>query len=285
MKSKGQRWFRAYAADVDDANLRLLAFEDRWHWHAINCLKCAGELDSVDSGPLLQRKIAVKLGLQLRELEAVAMRLAEFELIDPKTFQPLDWDERQFLSDTSTGRVQAFRERQKNHRNGDETFQKRRTKHPSKREGNVSETAPDTDTDTDTEKTTTALGALDLNAKGLQGLDPVVVVKKLGGIALSVQQDVLDELAGRIEDGKASSPLGLLDSLVQATENGTFNLSRGLRVRAERKQRREAARKAIADELDEVIRKAENDLRLKLIDEDERNRIVSEARERLRIAA
>jgi hypothetical protein len=68
----------------------------------------------------------------------------------------------------------------------------------------------------------------------LRDLDPVVVVNKLGNLKTSVQQDVLDELAGRVEDGKADSPYGLLDSLVLAVNNKSFNLSRGRRVRARR---------------------------------------------------
>lgn len=60
-------WFRAYTKMVDDEKLRLLAFEDRWHFVAILCLKGAGVLDEND--PLLMRKVAVKLGLDLRALD------------------------------------------------------------------------------------------------------------------------------------------------------------------------------------------------------------------------
>lgn len=125
-------WFRAYTDMVDDEKLRLLAFEDRWHFVALLCCKGAGLLDAGDSAPLLRRKLAVKLGLASRELEEVARRLAEVDLIDFETFQPLAWEQRQFQSDSSTARVKAYRERMK-------------------RSCNVSETAQDTDTDTESE--------------------------------------------------------------------------------------------------------------------------------------
>lgn len=138
---KKMPWFRMYSEAVDDEKLRLIAFEDRWHFVAILCCKCAGVLDSDD--PLLRRKIAVKLGLGIRELDEVARRLSEVGLIDFETMQPLNWDERQFQSDSSTDRVKAYRERMK-------------------REGNVSvtaqETETETDTETDTEKKTKAPG-------------------------------------------------------------------------------------------------------------------------------
>jgi hypothetical protein len=125
-------WFRLYAEMVDDEKIRLLAFEDRWHYVALLCCKCQGLLDAGDSRELLERKLAVKLGLQLRELETVAGRLAEVGLIDPDTFQPLGWEGRQMRSDSSRERVAAFRERKKQARN-------------------VTVTAQDTDTDTETD--------------------------------------------------------------------------------------------------------------------------------------
>ena len=132
-------WFRLYNEAIDDEKLRLLAFEDRWHFVALLCCKSKGLLDSADSHDLKNRKIALKLGLSSRELDEVARRLAEVGLIDRDTLQPLAWDERQFHSDDSTSRVRKFRERQKQAGNA--------SKHPC----NVSVTVQDTDTDTDTD--------------------------------------------------------------------------------------------------------------------------------------
>lgn len=126
-------WFRMYTEAVDDEKLRLLAFEDRWHFVALLCCKGKGILDEGEVG-MVRRKVAVKLGLDLRELDEVARRLNEVGLIDATTLQPRAWSDRQFQSDSSTERVRAYRERRK-------------------RNGNVSVTAQEADTDTDTEKT------------------------------------------------------------------------------------------------------------------------------------
>src|SRR5690606_24121192 len=91
-------WFRAYTEMVDDEKLRLLAFEDRWHFVALLCLKGQGVLNNDDT--LMMRKVAVKLGIDARTLEDVARRLAEVGLIDQETLQPLNWDSRQMSSDT-----------------------------------------------------------------------------------------------------------------------------------------------------------------------------------------
>lgn len=125
------KWLRLYAEAVDDEKLRLLAFEDRWHFVALLCCKAQGLLDPGD--PLMRRKVAVKLGLAIRELEEAARRLEEVGLVDAETLQPLAWDKRQFKSDDSTERVRAYRERMK-------------------RQGNVSATAQETETETETEE-------------------------------------------------------------------------------------------------------------------------------------
>lgn len=124
-------WFRMYTEAIDDEKLRLLAFEDRWHFVALLCCKGQGILD--DASPLMMRKVAVKLGLDLRTLEDVARRLAEVELINQATLQPIAWDNRQHQSDTSRERTRAYRERMKRH-------------------SDVTVTAQEVDTDTETDK-------------------------------------------------------------------------------------------------------------------------------------
>ena len=132
------QWFRLYSRIIDDDKLRLLAFEDRWHFVALCCLKSEGLLDE-DADELRARRIAVKLGVQLRELDEIGRRLAEVGLVD-ETLSPVAWDELQFRSDNSTDRVKAFRKRQKKQRV--ETV---------KRFSNVPETAQEADTDTETD--------------------------------------------------------------------------------------------------------------------------------------
>lgn len=137
-------WFRMYSEAVDDEKLRLLAFEDRWHFVALLCCKNADILDNNDS--LMRRKVAVKLGLDLQTLEEVARRLSEVGLIDRDTLQPIKWDDRQFKSDSSKERVQKYREKQKKQ-------QSKQCNSNGNGYSNVTVTCQESDTDTDTELT------------------------------------------------------------------------------------------------------------------------------------
>lgn len=125
---RGMPWFRLYAEVVDDPKLRLLAFEDRWHFVALLALKCSGVLDGAADLGLLHRMAAVKLGVQVRELETIAKRLAEVSLIDAETLQPTAWDRRQAPSDSSRDRTKEWRERQRakpsRHGDGEVTAQR-----------------------------------------------------------------------------------------------------------------------------------------------------------------
>lgn len=126
-------WFRLYNRMIDDPKLKLLAFEDRWHFVAVCCLKSTGLLDEPDSD-LRNRKIAVALGVQVRELEEIARRLREVELVDDRLI-PVSWDDLQYQSDNSTARVKKYREKQ--------------GRNAAKRFRNVAETVQETDTDTE----------------------------------------------------------------------------------------------------------------------------------------
>lgn len=129
------RWFRMHSDAVDDPKLKLLAFEDRWHFVAICCLKCDGLLDDESKAELRDRMVAAKLGLAVRDADEVRRRLMEVTLID-ENWQPMGWNKRQYVSDNSTERVRQFRQR-KQQSNG------------VKRRGNVSVTSSETDTDTE----------------------------------------------------------------------------------------------------------------------------------------
>lgn len=129
------QWFRLYHRMIDDDKLRLLAFEDRWHFVALCCLKADGLIDE-EEGSLRDRKIAVKLGVQVRELEEIGRRLQEVGLVDNR-LSPVAWDELQFKTDNSTARVKKYREKQQRNK--------------VKRLCNVSVTGQDTETDTDIE--------------------------------------------------------------------------------------------------------------------------------------
>jgi len=81
--------------------------------------------------------LEIHLRMKPQRIAALLVELVARELFDKLedgTFKPHNWDKRQYKSDTSTSRVQRFRERQRNV------------------SSDVSETAPETETDTDTEK-------------------------------------------------------------------------------------------------------------------------------------
>lgn len=138
---KKRQWFRAYSEMIDDEKLRLLAFEDRWHYVAILCCKCGGILDDDCDRSLLRRKVAVKMGVQMRELDEISRRLSEVGLIDEDTLQPIKWSDRQFESDSSKERMRRYRERQRNQQ-----------LEGMKRNGDVTVTVQETETDTETDK-------------------------------------------------------------------------------------------------------------------------------------
>lgn len=140
--SANLQWFRLYHRIIDDEKIRLLAFEDRWHFIAICCLKADGLLDEPE-GDLKQRKIAVKLGVQLRELDEIKRRLCEVGLVT-ETFHPVSWNDLQYQSDSSTERVRRFREKQKK--------SEKANKNNGETQRNVSVTVQDTETETDTDK-------------------------------------------------------------------------------------------------------------------------------------
>lgn len=131
---------------VDDEKLRLLAFEDRWHFVAVCCIKANGLLDEPDSD-MRDRKIAVKLGVQVRELEEIARRLFDVGLVD-ENLCPLAWEELQKRSDSSADRVKRHRAKYNKDNaldgcNGDVTLQKRK--------GNALDTDKETDKEEDIE--------------------------------------------------------------------------------------------------------------------------------------
>lgn len=109
-------WFRTYAEMVDDEKLGILDFRDRWVFVAIMCCKCSGLLDS-NSGDLLLKRLAYKLGVSVDELEKYKITLIDAGLID-HDFQPINWDFRQFVSDSNSAeRKRKQRSKERNESN------------------------------------------------------------------------------------------------------------------------------------------------------------------------
>jgi predicted transcriptional regulator len=124
------RWFRLHEEILDDPKVQRLSGDDFKAWINLLCLasKHGGKLP-----PLAD--IAFALRLPIETVSTVLERLLNGGLIvrrsggaDGGHYAPHNWAERQYKSDTSTGRVKRFRQRSKT----------------------VPETAPDTETETDT---------------------------------------------------------------------------------------------------------------------------------------
>lgn len=135
------KWFRMYSDALDDDRLRLLAFEDRWHFVAVLCMKSSGLLDE-PATDLRERRISVKLGLTIRECEEVKRRLMEVGLIGAD-WQPLAWDRRQYAHDSSAKRTREYRAKK--------AKKKDVTVCDGHGDGLVTDTEAEADTDTDTE--------------------------------------------------------------------------------------------------------------------------------------
>ena len=137
--SDGLPWFRVYTNIVDNHKMRLLAFEDRWHFIAIMACKQSGIFENADA-EFVNRSLAVKLGLQLPALDELKKRLKDVNLVD-KNWDVIKWEERQYKSDSSKERQRKYREKQKVSKSVTEP----------KRHQNAKVTTQDTDTDTDTD--------------------------------------------------------------------------------------------------------------------------------------
>jgi hypothetical protein len=108
-----------YSEFLTDPVIRLLSFEDQRHFVAVLCMKCSGVLDKIYTTPGLRTEIISSLiglaheppqGGDVSALERANKRLRDRGLID-EHWQPVNWDKRQFQSDTSAARTRKWRER------------------------------------------------------------------------------------------------------------------------------------------------------------------------------
>jgi len=105
------------------------------------CLRCSEVLET-----LHETEIAFQLRLSAQELDDTKQLFINKKFID-KQWNLLNWDKRQFVSDSSTMRVARHREKKKQVSNNDETLQE----HPSN--------AIDTEADTDKKQNKRKLGS------------------------------------------------------------------------------------------------------------------------------
>lgn len=148
------QWLRLWVDVIDDEKLKLLAFEDRWHYVSLLCMKRKGILDVKETASLRDRKVATKLGLGSNDCDEVRRRLLEVKLID-KNWQPLGWDKRQFISDLDPTAKERKQKQRSRARHGDVTR--------DSRAGHTAQsqiTESDTDTESDRSEASIPLGSI-----------------------------------------------------------------------------------------------------------------------------
>lgn len=126
-------WFRLYAEFVHDPKVQMLSEVMQRRLLMIFCLRCSNVLET-----LHETEIAFQLRITEEELKAAKLQFTEKGFINAD-WEVLNWEKRQFASDSSTARVSKHRAKAKEEGNATETLQHR------------SSNALDTDTDTDTE--------------------------------------------------------------------------------------------------------------------------------------
>jgi hypothetical protein len=127
-------WFRLYSEFAHDPKIQMLSEAMQRRYVMLLCLRCSEVLET-----LHETEIAFQLRLSTDELDETKKLFISKNFID-KHWNLLNWDKRQFISDSSTMRVAKHRNKKKQVSNADETLQKR----PSN--------AIDTDTDTESNK-------------------------------------------------------------------------------------------------------------------------------------
>jgi len=124
-------WFRLYSEFAHDPKIQMLSEAMQRRYVMLLCLRCSETLET-----LHETEIAFQLRLDEAQLLETKQLFISKNFID-KHWKILNWDKRQFVSDSSTMRVRKYRDKKKQDSNDDETLPKR----PS----NVVDTDADTD--------------------------------------------------------------------------------------------------------------------------------------------
>lgn len=128
-------WFRMYSEFAHDPKVQMMNESMQRRYVMIMCMRCSNALVT-----LHETEIAFHLRISNDELAETKKLFIARGFIDER-WNILNWDKRQFVSDSSAARVAKHRKNKKELGNGLVTLQKQKSN------------ALDTDTDTDTEET------------------------------------------------------------------------------------------------------------------------------------
>ena len=102
-------WFRMYSEFAFDHKLQMMTEAEQRRFVMLLCLRCSnGDVTLHDT------QIAFQLRISEQDWQATKSVFIAHKLIDSKN-NVMNWDKRQFISDSSRERVARYRER---HRNG-----------------------------------------------------------------------------------------------------------------------------------------------------------------------
>lgn len=148
----GNPWFRMYAEFASDAKVQMMSEALQRRYMMLMCLRCSGELVTLhETLPVTERDAAIAFQLRISESDLAETKrvfLAKGFIDDNWTL--LNWDKRQFASDSSAARVAKHRAKKK-----------QAAKPACNVTATVTETksnALDTDTDTEEEQNLTTFG-------------------------------------------------------------------------------------------------------------------------------
>jgi len=127
-------WFRMYSEFATDPKVQMLSESDQRRLTMLFCLRCNDHVTLHDT------EVTFLLRISNDEWQVTKALFVERGFTNESN-EILNWDKRQFTSDTSKNRVAAYRERKKQSSNVDVTLQKQKSN------------AIDTDTDTEHIKT------------------------------------------------------------------------------------------------------------------------------------
>ena len=134
------QWFRMYSEFATDAKVQSMSEAMQRRLMMLFCLRCSNGIATLQCNEL-----AFALHITEEELEETKALFVRKGFIDD-AWNVLNWDKRQFISDSSTDRSRKHREakrKAKRQSNDGATYVQRCS--------NDGATAPDTDTDTDTD--------------------------------------------------------------------------------------------------------------------------------------
>jgi len=183
-------WFRLYSEFAHDPKIQMLPEAMQRRYVMLLCLRCSETLET-----LHETEIAFQLRLTEAELIETKQLFINKNFID-KHWKILNWDKRQFVSDSSTMRVRKHRDNKKQPSNADETLQKR----PSNA----------IDTDTDTEQT--------------HKIKKATSVAPPEGVSISVWQDFLTLRKAK----RAPMTQRALNGLMSEAEKAGWTLEKAL---------------------------------------------------------